>query len=106
MEHRTGKLRVVMMAAASIFAVGVPWIGRAEDASQTKVPSSKSVAEQIDQLCAEWDKPDSPGLSIAVARDATGIYARTVGSANLDLSTRITTEAVFQVASVSQQFTA
>jgi CubicO group peptidase (beta-lactamase class C family) len=105
MEHRTGKLRVVTMAVAGIFAVGVPWIGQAEDASQTKVPSTKSVAAQIDRLCAEWDKPDSPGLSIAVARNATVIDVRTVGSANLELGTPITPESVFQVASVSKQFT-
>lgn len=106
MFRRSGKLRVVVFVVACIFAAGLARIGRAEDAPRAKAPSSSSVAEQIDRLCAEWDKPDSPGLSIAVARGSTILYEHVVGSGNLELGVPISAESVFQVASVSKQFTA
>jgi CubicO group peptidase (beta-lactamase class C family) len=80
--------------------------GRGEDAPPDKRPSAKSLAVQIDQLCAEWHQPASPGLSLAVARDGAVLYEHTVGNANLELSVPLTAESVFQVASVSKQFTA
>lgn len=106
MYLRSGSPRVVVFVVASIFAAGLARIGLAEDATRAKVPSTRPVAEQIDQLCAEWDKPDSPGLSIAVARGSTTLHERVVGSGNLELGVPISAASVFQVASVSKQFTA
>ncbi len=106
MVQRMVKRRVAVIVAACILAVGTRCIGRAADASPGKRSSAESLAAQIDLLCAEWHKPDSPGLTVAVARDAAVIYEHAVGGANLELSAPITAESVFQVASVSKQFTA
>lgn len=58
----------------------------------------------VDQLFAEWDRPDSPGAALAVVRDGAVIYKRWYGSANLEYNIPITPSTVFDIASVSKQF--
>lgn len=61
---------------------------------------------QIDALFAEWDRPDSPGASIAILHNGDIIHRRSYGMANLDHAIPLATDSVFHVASVSKQFTA
>lgn len=61
---------------------------------------------KVDELFAAWDKPDSPGCSLAVVKDGQIVYKRSYGSANLELGVPITPQSVFYVGSVSKQFTA
>lgn len=49
---------------------------------------------------------DGPGCSLAVARDGTVVYARGVGIADLATGRRIAPETMFDIGSVSKQFTA
>ncbi len=65
-----------------------------------------SLAVRVDALFASWDKPDTPGAAVAVARDGEIVYQRGYGSANLEYGLPITPKTVFLVASVSKQFTA
>lgn len=67
--------------------------------------SYKSIP-QIDAVFADWDDPASPGCGIAVARDGEIVYSKGYGSANLDDRTPVTPLTVFDVASVTKQFTA
>jgi len=62
--------------------------------------------DKVDRLFAEWDRPDSPGCSLAVVRDGKILYKRGYGMANLELGIPITPQSVFYVGSVSKQFTA
>lgn len=62
--------------------------------------------QQVDELFAPWDKPDSPGCALAVMRDGAIIYQRGYGIANLEYAIPITPTTIFHVASVSKQFTA
>ncbi|UCC40379.1 MAG: serine hydrolase [Candidatus Aminicenantes bacterium] len=64
------------------------------------------LSEKTDKLFSEWDKPDSPGASLAVIKDGSVIYKAGYGSAQLEYSIPITPSTVFHVASVSKQFTA
>jgi len=64
------------------------------------------LSPRIDELFAEWDKPDSPGAAVAVLRGGKVIHQRGYGMANLDHAIPITPDSVFHVASVSKQFTA
>ena len=66
----------------------------------------ESPTSKIDQLFAEWDKPDSPGAALAVIKDGSIIYEHGYGLADLDRNIPITSESVFYLASVSKQFTA
>jgi len=68
--------------------------------------TGSSPAEQTDRLFREWDRPDSPGAAVAVTRDGDIVFAAGYGCANLDHAIPITSRTVFDVASVSKQFTA
>src|SRR5690349_11005359 len=62
--------------------------------------------QKIDALFAQWNKPDSPGCALAIIRDGQVLYKRGYGVANLDHDIPISTKTVFDIASVSKQFTA
>ena len=62
--------------------------------------------ETVDEIFAEWDKPDSPGCALGVVQDNRLVYAHGYGMANLDYDLPITPSSVFHVASVSKQFAA
>ena len=65
-----------------------------------------SLEATVDQLFAEWDKPDSPGAALAVTRDSKIIYKHGYGTANLEYDIPITPTIIFDIASVSKQFAA
>ncbi|MDT7602362.1 MAG: hypothetical protein QOF61_359 [Acidobacteriota bacterium] len=65
-----------------------------------------AITGKVDQLFAQWDKPDTPGCALAVVKDGRIIYERGYGMANLELSVPITPASVFNVGSISKQFTA
>jgi CubicO group peptidase (beta-lactamase class C family) len=75
-----------------------------------RVPSleriSPAPAARIDQIFAEWNKPDTPGASVAVIRGGQQIFAKGYGQATLEYPVPITPETIFHVASVTKQFTA
>ena len=65
-----------------------------------------SITEQVDQVFAAWDKPDSPGCALAVMQDGEIVYKRGYGMADLEHDVPITPATIFHLASVSKQFTA
>jgi len=71
--------------------------------AQTLSPGEIS---RIDQLFADYAKPDSPGCSLAVYRNGAIIYAHGYGMASLELGVPITPQTVFDIGSTSKQFTA
>lgn len=67
---------------------------------------STDLVKQIDNIFAEWDKPDSPGCSLVITQDNEIVYQRGYGYAQLEYDIPITPDTVFHVASVSKQFSA
>jgi len=67
---------------------------------------SDALTAQVDQVFANWDKPDSPGCALAVIKDGKIIYQRGYGMANLEHDISISPASAFYVGSVSKQFTA
>ena len=61
---------------------------------------------KIDQVFADYAKPDSPGCSLAVYRNGAIAYAQGYGMASLELGVPITPQTVFDIGSTSKQFTA
>jgi CubicO group peptidase (beta-lactamase class C family) len=61
--------------------------------------------EQVDSVFAFIDR-DAPGCAVGVVRDGILAYGRGYGLANLDWGVPITTSTVFDIGSVSKQFTA
>lgn len=61
---------------------------------------------QIDALFAAYDTPTSPGCALGVMSEGRMIYARGYGLATLDPAVAIDSDKVFDIASMSKQFTA
>jgi len=64
------------------------------------------LTDKVDQLFAPWDKMTSPGAALAVIKDGKIIYERGYGMAKLEDGIVNTPEKVFDIGSVSKQFTA
>ena len=79
-----------------------PWVFNEHRALTTKI----SAAEKVDQYLAGWASITSPGLAVAVVKDGELVYSKGVGLANLEYGIAITPDTVFEVASISKQFTA
>jgi CubicO group peptidase (beta-lactamase class C family) len=75
--------------------------GASDDQSEHEPLTAK-----VDKLFAEWDNWDSPGAALAIIKDGTVVYKRGYGSANLEYNIAITPATIFNVGSVSKQFTA
>src|SRR5271154_125961 len=67
---------------------------------------SDASAPAVDEAFADFAKPDSPGCSLAVARDGQLLYAKSYGMANLELDVPLSPSSVFDIGSTSKQFTA
>jgi len=66
----------------------------------------KSLTDTVDELFAEWDKPDSPGCTLGIIKDGKLLYERGYGMAILEHDIPISSKTVFQLNSTSKQFTA
>jgi CubicO group peptidase (beta-lactamase class C family) len=62
--------------------------------------------DQVDELFAAWNKPDSPGCSLAVIKDGEIIYQRGYGMADLERNVPLNPASVFDIGSMGKQFTA
>src|SRR5262249_35209206 len=73
--------------------------------SQDKAGKTPELPAAVDRLFAPWDRKDSPGCALAVIRDGQIIHQRGYGMADLEHGIAITSATVFNIASVSKQFT-
>lgn len=92
--HLSMAVRAALTAFLPIlFAVGLP----AQDATLRQV---------IDEMFTEWNRPDSPGASVAVIQHGEILFNHGYGSAHLEYGAPFNANTVIHVASVSKQFTA
>lgn len=61
---------------------------------------------KIDTVFGQFNKPDSPGCAVAVAKDGKTIFAKGYGMANLEYSVPMTPATVSETGSVAKQFVA
>jgi len=61
---------------------------------------------QVDKLFAAWDTTTTPGVSLAVIREGAIIYKRGYGMARIEDGVVNTPSKIFDIGSVSKQFTA
>lgn len=62
--------------------------------------------KEVDKLFAPWDKTTSPGAALAIIKDGEIIYKRGYGMAKLEDDLIMTPSKIFDIGSVSKQFTA
>lgn len=60
----------------------------------------------VDAIFADLTKPGSPGCALGIYRDGRIIYTKGYGLANVEDNVPITSQTVFDVGSISKQFTA
>jgi CubicO group peptidase (beta-lactamase class C family) len=60
---------------------------------------------QIDALFAAWSKPGSPGCAIGVMSQGKLVYAKGYGLADVEHGTPLSADTVFDIASMTKQFT-
>jgi len=100
-------LALVLVAASTLGAPAARAIAQAVPTpAQTSSASPESAAAQVDKLFEKMDTTLSPGCALAAMKDGKIIYERGYGMADLDHNIPITPGTVFQVGSMSKQFTA
>ena len=66
-----------------------------------------ATAAKVDEVVRyEMEKRQTPGVAVAVVKDGRVVMAKGYGLANVELQVPVKTETVFQIASVTKQFTA
>ena len=46
--------------------------------------ASEDWESEVDEIFSKWDKPDSPGCSVAIARNGEILYTKGFGMASLE----------------------
>ena len=93
---RNLRSRAVAFASIAALALACPLGGQSLDAVQI---------QRIDSVFSRYNSA-SPGCALAIIRRDSIVYARGYGMASLELRVPITTRTVFDLGSVSKQFTA
>lgn len=74
--------------------------------AQSNKSGNEIQSQKIDALFAQWNKPNSPGCALAVIKNGQVLYKHGYGIANLDYDIPISSKTVFDIGSMSKQFTA
>jgi CubicO group peptidase (beta-lactamase class C family) len=69
-------------------------------------PIPAALARKIDRIFSRWDSSATPGVALAVIREGEYLYKRCYGMADLEHDIPIDTSTVFDMASITKQFTA
>lgn len=69
------------------------------------INQAQSLESKIDNLLQNQFKSNETGVSALVAKDGKILYRKAFGKANLELDVNMTPENVFQVGSITKQFT-
>jgi CubicO group peptidase (beta-lactamase class C family) len=67
--------------------------------------SAGNFDKQIDQIFAKYNA-ETPGVAVAVVKDGKVVFKKGYGTANIENGIPVTSKTVFQIGSVSKQFTA
>ena len=67
---------------------------------------ARELAAKIDAIFSAQARPDAPGCAVGVYRAGEILFSRGYGLADLEHDVPITNESVFDIASISKQFTA
>src|SRR5687768_10301328 len=89
-------LTTATLVAFSLPAQSIPRIAEADSVRLARV----------DSIFAPYAGLDRPGYAISIVQRGRVVYSRGFGSSNLDYALPLTPSSVFNVASLSKQFTA
>src|SRR5262249_51455643 len=78
----------------------------AQSNTQAGGADATNLTARVDALFAKYNKPDSPGCALGVIKDGKLVYTRGYGMANLEHNIPNGPQIVYDIASMSKQFTA
>lgn len=97
--RKRGRLMALPSAAALLLLLaGLGILGQS-------LPATDS-PRRIDAVFDDWDKTTTPGMSLAVVKEGRILYTRGYGMSSLELDVPNKPETVFDIGSISKQFTA
>ena len=105
------KLEFVIIAFLA-FALGIGAMVNTGCSNFSRSPTSSFeeddalLSDKVDRLFAKWDKSGSPGAAAVVLKNSKIVHQQGYGMANLEYGIPITSATIFDMASVSKQFTA
>lgn len=70
------------------------------------LPAGDETTDKVDKIFAQWDTTTTPGCALAVVKDGRIIYKRGYGMAKLEDGIVMTPDKIFDIGSLSKQFTA
>jgi len=79
---------------------------QAQSSAQGPAPITAETARRIDSVFAAWDTTRSPGCALGVSQNGNQVYLRGYGMSNLEYDVPISPDSIFNIGSVSKQFTA
>ena len=89
----------------ALFAFGQKPEGQATKSSSLGLVIEKTTAGEINSIFNQAYPAESPGVAVLIAKDDKIIYRKAFGMANLELQVPMNPENVFQLASITKQFT-
>lgn len=95
-----GKTRQIAAWMAAVLLSTTAWAG------QQKPPTGAELAKKIDEIFKEWDRSDKPGGVVAIVQGGEMVFSKGYGLANVELGVANTDHTVFDIGSISKQFTA
>jgi len=96
--------RPYLMAVCRVFALIASMAGG--EAQRAAAQEADSVRQAVDHIFDKWQSSDGPGCAVGVSRNGQTVFEQGYGMANLETMTPIRPTSIFQVASISKQFTA
>jgi CubicO group peptidase (beta-lactamase class C family) len=96
LPRKRALLAITAIAAAGLILAVIGPVAAAAD----------ETTDKVDKLFAAWDKTTSPGAALAVIKDGQIVYERGYGMAKIEDGIVNTPDKVFDIGSVSKQFTA
>ncbi|MEP3653870.1 MAG: serine hydrolase [Litorimonas sp.] len=86
--------------------LGVISLAACTNAGNSEGRFTDHMKTEIEAMIEPWISDSAPGVAIAISLDDDLVYKGSTGLANLESGQHIKPESVFQVASISKQFTA
>lgn len=93
----------LVSARFGLFALA---LATALDAAAWERAAAEVEPAQVDALFAAWDRPGSPGCALGVMSHGKLVYGKGYGLADVEHGTPLSPDTVFDVASMTKQFTA
>ena len=72
---------------------------------KAQVNKPDQIEKRIDKVFASYDNSETPGVAVVVVKNNNVVFEKGYGVANLDSKSMVSPETVFNIGSVSKQFT-